>query len=195
MTYLIRPGRPDDVATILRWRAETATWLRERYGSDQWAIPFPPQRVLATITAGQTFMVHRDGQETPVATITVNDFADPVLWTPEERAASAHYVHKLTVVRSEAGRQLGVLLLDWAGRKATANGAQWLRLDCWSTNQRLHAYYRQHGFAHVRTVHERASGALFQRPATHQTYTGPYKIRELDMACAGGARPDPPLSQ
>ena len=85
MTYLIRPGQPDDVATILRWRAETAAWVSERYDSDQWAIPFPSERVLATITAGQTFMVHRSDQDAPVATITVNDFADPALWTLEER--------------------------------------------------------------------------------------------------------------
>jgi GNAT superfamily N-acetyltransferase len=189
MTYLIRPGRPDDVATILRWRTETAAWLSRQYGSDQWTIPFPPERVLATITAGQTFMVHRRDQEAPVATITVNDFADPVLWTPEERADPARYVHKLTVVRSEAGRELGVLLLDWAGQKAATAGARWLRLDCWSTNHHLHAYYRKHGFAHVRTVHERASGALFQRPAGLRTYTGPHKVREADMACADGASP------
>jgi hypothetical protein len=40
-----------------------------------------------------------------------------------------------------------------------------IRLNCWSTNTRLHAYYIAHGFKHVRTadVPGRMSGALFQR--------------------------------
>ncbi|WP_079046391.1 GNAT family N-acetyltransferase [Carbonactinospora thermoautotrophica] len=162
---IIRPAEPSDVQTILRWRAETAAWLRERYGTDQWAKPYPADHILATVQAGEVFMVHRDYCEDPIATITINGYADPELWTPDELTEPARYVSKLTVSRAAAGLGIGATLLDWAGSRAAAEGAQWLRLDCWTTNSRLHAYYRRQGFTHVRTVAHRDSGALFQRPA------------------------------
>jgi ribosomal protein S18 acetylase RimI-like enzyme len=55
----------------------------------------------------------------------------------------------------------------WAGDRAAADGAKWLRLDAWTTNEALHAYYQRQGFQHVRTIvrPDYPSGALFQRAA------------------------------
>jgi len=150
-------------------RAEASEWLG-RLGTDQWSRPFPDEesqtaRLLAGILAGETWMV-RDGGDT-VATITVNDYANPLLWTDSERAEPSRYVHKMTVRRSQAGTGLGGQLLDWAGDRAAAEGAKWLRLDAWTTNTALHAYYLRQGFESVRIVvrPDYPSGALFQRPA------------------------------
>ena len=65
------------------------------------------------------------------ATITINRWAKPELWTEQER------------------------------------GADWLRVDMWTTNERLQHYYLRQGFTYVRTVvlPHNPSGALFQRPA------------------------------
>ena len=43
----------------------------------------------------------------------------------------------------------------------------WLRVDVWTTNERLQHYYLRQGFTYVRTVvlPHNPSGALFQRPA------------------------------
>ena len=165
----IEKAVPADLAHILDMRAEAAVWLGA-HGTDQWSRPFPDeatqtQRLLDGILSGETWMV-RDGDAT-VATITVNSFANPLLWTPEECAEPARYVHKMSVRRSHAGTGLGGRLLDWAGDRAAADGAKWLRLDAWTTNKELQAYYQRQGFQHVRTVvrTDYPSGALFQRAA------------------------------
>jgi ribosomal protein S18 acetylase RimI-like enzyme len=61
----------------------------------------------------------------------------------------------------------GAELLDWAGGRAADEGAEWLRVDVWTTNERLQHYYLKQGFTYVRTVvlPHNPSGALFQRPA------------------------------
>jgi GNAT superfamily N-acetyltransferase len=160
---------PEDLANVLAMRAEASEWLH-KLGTDQWSRPFPDEqsqsdRLLAGILGGETWMV-RDGDST-VATITVNEYANPMLWTEAERAEPACYAHKMTVRRSHSGSGLGAQLLDWAGSRAAAAGAKWLRLDAWTTNTALHKYYIRQGFEHVRTVvrSDYPSGALFQRPA------------------------------
>jgi hypothetical protein len=57
--------------------------------------------------------------------------------------------------------------LDAIALEARARGDQWVRLNCWTTNTLLHAYYEANGYEHIRTVDVpgRMSGALFQRPA------------------------------
>ncbi|MEV5413668.1 GNAT family N-acetyltransferase [Thermopolyspora sp. NPDC052614] len=113
---------------------------------------------------------HRDGVGGPaiVATMALDGFADPEFWTADDRPETAYYVHKLCTSRACAGLGLGRTLLDWATLRALADGMAWLRLDCAKTNAGLQGYYRSLGFRHVRTVDlpHRASGALFQRPAT-----------------------------
>jgi GNAT superfamily N-acetyltransferase len=103
----------------------------------------------------------------PAATITINRWAKPELWTEQERAEPALYAHKVTVDRAHAGQGLGAELLDWAGTKAADEGADWLRVDVWTTNEHLQHYYLRQGFTYVRTVvlPHNPSGALFQRPA------------------------------
>ena len=163
----IERAQPGDLAHILDMRAEAAQWLGD-LGTDQWSKPFPDEptqtaRLADGIRAGETWMV-RDGSAT-VGTITVNSFANPLLWTADECAEPARYIHKMTVRRSHAGSGLGGRMLDWAGDRAAVEGAHWLRLDAWTTNTALHAYYQRQGFKHVRTVvrPDYPSGALFQR--------------------------------
>ena len=61
----------------------------------------------------------------------------------------------------------------WAAGRAWDASLTWLRLDAWTTNPRLHAYYIDKGFRHVRTVESRVSSACFQRPG--QPYRGSLK--------------------
>lgn len=164
----IIPAQPGDVAKLLAFREEAATWLA-RLGSDQWQRPYPADFLLATIKAGTVFMVMDD--ETTAATITLTPEAEPGLWTEQELSEPSRFVNKLTVARTHAGRDLGCRLLDWAGDRAYRDGAKWLRLDAWTTNEPLQRYYLRQGFDHVRTVHEggavnggpRVSGWLAQR--------------------------------
>ncbi|MFD7571367.1 GNAT family N-acetyltransferase [Streptomyces sp. NPDC059810] len=167
---IIERATAGDLEVLLAFRQEAASWLTA-LGLDQWQRPYPADKLLATIEAGVVFMV-RDGSTT-AATITLTPDAEDGLWTDEELREESRFVNKLTVARTHAGQDLGGRLLDWAGDQAYRSGAQWLRLDAWTTNKPLQGYYLRHGFEHVRTVVEggavnggpRVSGWLAQRPA------------------------------
>ncbi|MBW1599745.1 GNAT family N-acetyltransferase [Streptomyces sp. JJ38] len=172
---IIRSARPEDVAQLLAFREEAASWLLQ-LGSDQWQRPYPADRLLTAVEAGSVFML--DDGPVAAATITVDATAEEGLWTDEELSEPSMFITKLTVARTHAGANLGARLLDWAGDRAYRAGAKWLRLDAWTTNEGLQRYYLQRGFEHVRTVREgtavnggpRVSGWLAQRltgPADH----------------------------
>ncbi len=179
---IITRARIADVDTIMSWRRERTAWL-DRRGEDQWSIPLPRSAVAATVLAGQTWLVW-DSQE-PVATITLTAYTEvdelwrpahdspEALWYPQDDPADALYAAKMMIPLARSGAGLGAEMLDWAGGRAYDAGLMWLRLDAWTSNARLHAYYRGQGFRHVRTVVSRVSGACFQRPA--QPYAGRLK--------------------
>jgi GNAT superfamily N-acetyltransferase len=171
----ITSATPADLDRLLSFRKEASEWI-SRLGSDQWSRPYPADRLLSTIEAGTVFML-RDGERT-AGTITLTLEAEEGLWSAEELLEPSMFINKLTVSRDYAGRELGSKLLDWAGDRAYRAGAKWLRLDAWTTNERLQRYYLDEGFQHVRTVLEgnavnggpRVSGWLAQRqtrPADH----------------------------
>jgi GNAT superfamily N-acetyltransferase len=175
---IIRPAALADIDVILSMRRERAAWLAG-LGQSQWQVPWPRTAVTAAVSAGQTWMVW-DGDD-PVASVTLTAWVDTeglwklahdegALWRPSDDPADALYVSKLMVPRAYAGAGLGAEILDWAGGRAYDGGLLWLRLDAWTTNEDLHAYYRRLGFAHVRTVTSRSSGWCAQRPA--QPYMG-----------------------
>jgi GNAT superfamily N-acetyltransferase len=182
---IVTPARLADVDTIMRWRAERTAWLRDR-GEDQWSIPLPRTAIACNVSSGQTWMVW-DGDE-PVATLVLSAYTDfeelwkpdvdpEPLWLPDDDPGDALYVSKMMTPLDRSRAGLGAEMLRWAGGRAFDAGLQWLRLDAWTTNERLHAYYRARGFRHVRTVASRISGACFQRPA--QPYVdGRLKTRE-----------------
>jgi GNAT superfamily N-acetyltransferase len=178
---IVARARVSDIDTIMSWRRQRVAWLGGR-GEDQWSIPLPRSAVAATVLAGQTWLVW-DNHE-PLATVTLTAYVDvdglwkpdrdpEALWYPEDDPADALYVAKMMIPLVYAGRGLGGEMLDWAGGRAFDAGLTWLRLDAWTTNPRLHAYYVGQGFEHVRTIESRVSGACFQRPA--QPYTGRLK--------------------
>lgn len=70
------------------------------------------ERLQASIDAGETWMVY-DGDQTS-ATLALDRYADPQLWTPEERDQPAFYLHRLIVDRDHAGHGHGANLIDWA---------------------------------------------------------------------------------
>jgi GNAT superfamily N-acetyltransferase len=162
-----------DLPRLLQFRRDSAAWLAPR-GIDQWSNPFPPERILASIMAGEVFLVREAAGTDAAATITLDSDADHRLWTQGERDEPARYVHKLTVDRKYAGTGLGARILDWAGDQAAQAGAVWLRLDAWTTNPRLHQYYRDQGFDHIRTSSDPAvvSGWAAQRPARRSSAHG-----------------------
>jgi predicted N-acetyltransferase YhbS len=166
---IIEQATIEDLPVILAMRQEASDWLAQQ-GIDQWATAWPtPQaqseRILSSIRAGETWMV-RDGNEATAATVALDTFSDPRLWTPEEQRQPSMYLHRLIVRRKYSG--LGADVIEWACRRAGDLGNNWVRIDVWTDNIGLHRYYARQGFQHVRTLDltDYPSGALFQRKAT-----------------------------
>ncbi|GAA3312118.1 hypothetical protein GCM10020295_83100 [Streptomyces cinereospinus] len=120
---IIVPAEEADLPRLIKFRTDASMWLRT-LGTDQWAKPFPADRLLGSIRRGEVFMIREQPYADAAATITLDREADTRLWTPEEIAEPALYVHKLAVDRAYAGTGLGSALLDWAGEQAVQQGGQ-----------------------------------------------------------------------
>lgn len=138
----------------------------ERHGSVGPALAEPAGpsgRILRDLGAGKTLVASQGG--TCVATITAN--ADNPSWPPPARRTRAVYVCQLVVRRSHAGRGIGAALLDWAGVQARSScGAAWIRVNVWTTNDALQAFYQRLGFQFFGFASEPEgypSAALFQK--------------------------------
>jgi ribosomal protein S18 acetylase RimI-like enzyme len=178
----LRRATERDREVIIHLIDEAAAWLRTK-NTDQWAEPWPSEedrghRIVRDLHAGKTWMAW-DG-DSPVATLTADSRhshqAEPV-WPDETRQDQAVYICRLVVSRRHSGRGLGAELLDWAGFSARQSyNAHWVRVDVWTTNEALHAYYRRQGFdffGYSEKADDYPSAALFQKPTHRIQPTGP----------------------
>jgi GNAT superfamily N-acetyltransferase len=163
----IRRATENDLPTIVRWREERATWLREQ-GSDQWNDAGLTRdafvmRVTQSIADGETWMVVND-DDSSLGTIAIDTEADPGLWSQAE-LSSAYVLHRMISDKSSSGTGIGDAMLEHAEQLARTDGKTRLILDAWTSNEQLHAYYERKGFRYVRTVsgHSTPSATLFER--------------------------------
>lgn len=158
----IRPAGGDELEVVEALLNGASAWLASR-GIDQWQYPPHRDRIMRAIDRGECFLAFRDGLA--IATIQVDDYADPEFWQEGDRPDAAMYVHRMAVSRAAAGHDVGSELLAWAAQHASEAGKTLLRLDAWKDNPGLHSYYVSQGFELVRIVDlpHRRSGALFQR--------------------------------
>jgi GNAT superfamily N-acetyltransferase len=164
----LRRATERDHEVIIRLIDAAAEWLRTK-NTDQWEQPWPSvedrsHRILKDLRLDKTWIAWEGGM--PAATITI-DPADNSIWPAEKLRDRAVYVCRLVVSRSHSGKGLGAALLDWAGLRAMRRyGARWVRVDVWTTNKALHAYYRRQGFESCGVSEEidhYPSAALFQK--------------------------------
>jgi ribosomal protein S18 acetylase RimI-like enzyme len=187
ISLLLRLATERDEEVITSLIDEAADWLRGK-DTDQWAEPWPTvaerqQRIVTALQARRTWILWEG--HLPAATLTAepdHTQGNGLVWPEEVREDPAVYVARLVVRRSCAGRGLGAALLDWAGHTARqAWGAQWVRVDVWTTNLALHAYYKAQGFDFYR-YSEKAdvypSAALFQKRTDQISLTEPPIFRE-----------------
>jgi GNAT superfamily N-acetyltransferase len=161
-TLTIRQASADQFDTVFELLAEGVSWLRSK-GLDQWSTWEKwRDKMRPSLERGDVWLLC-DG-DSVIGTVTVETNGDSDFWTTGELGEAAGYVSKLAIRRDRAGDELGRLLLDWAGDHAYRYGCDWLRLDAWKGNERLHAYYLDRGWTYLRTAEApgRHSGALFQ---------------------------------
>jgi GNAT superfamily N-acetyltransferase len=152
---------------------EAREWLAKK-GTDQWQSSWPSndkrdERVRTGLEEGQTWIVWDRG--TAAATVSITTEHDPAVWSYPgctcDLSEPAVYVHRLITARDYARRGLGAELTNWAGLRARRDyGAQWIRIDVWTTNTELHEYYLKAGFKACGFCLDPAypSAALFQKP-------------------------------
>ena len=168
------PGDLDEVRTLVR---EATEWLRTSKDTDQWANPWPDraghrERILNDLLKGKTWIVW--DRTAAAATITIDteeplDLNEQPVWPAHKRRELALYVRRVIVSRRYAGIRLGAALLNWAAYVAKRDHeAVLIRVDVWTTNSELHAYYERQRFTRCvgRDPQELAnypSQALFER--------------------------------
>jgi GNAT superfamily N-acetyltransferase len=171
---LATSGDLDEVRELVR---EAVTWLRTSKDTDQWSNPWPDQaghreRIRSDLLKGKTWIVRDDA--VAAATITIDteeplDLGERPVWPAHKRREPALYIRRVIVNRRYAGYGLGAALLDWAANVARRDyKATLIRIDVWTTNRELHAYYERQCFARregrdPRELTNYPSQALFER--------------------------------
>ena len=145
----MRQASEDDVIDIIDLLEESSAWMIS-IGIDRWqpgAHAAAEQQLRNEVKRGNVYVWKP--LNALFATIRLTG-TDEAIWPNDSTAAL--YIHKMSVRRSLKGRGLGKLLLQWAEQRATRDGVDRLRLDCWAENQRLCKFYLSCGFQPIRTV-------------------------------------------
>jgi GNAT superfamily N-acetyltransferase len=168
----IRRGTVDDHGLVIGLIEGRADWIRAEKDTLQWDQPWPSlpdrnERVRKGLREGHTWIACNGAR--PVATVTIYQTGDTKLWTESDLKTEAVYIHRLVLDKDYAGNGLGAELINWAGRRGKRDNpsAQLIRVDVWSDNKELHAYYQRHGFIFVDTRETDdgcPSGTLFEKP-------------------------------
>lgn len=163
MTTYLRTCDDADRALLHDLRRQSEEWLAAK-GLEQYQGEWSERahRHIDTLLDDQRFVALCDGNDEVMAVGALIG-PDMDFWTEEDDLHAAWYIGRLMV--AQHGVEAGGRLLDAVCLAAALDGRQYLRLDCWRSNTRLHAYYETRGFIKVRIVElrHRQSGALFQR--------------------------------
>jgi GNAT superfamily N-acetyltransferase len=138
----IRPAALTDVPVVAEMLDEATAFVRTM-GRDQWQVPYPQEKLRASVSDGSLYVVHVDGEAAATFTLLLDD---PTFWG--ERPPDAVYLHKLAVRRAFAGRGLGAQIVTWVGEETARLGRSFLRLDCQRDLPGIRSYYERLGFEH-----------------------------------------------
>jgi ribosomal protein S18 acetylase RimI-like enzyme len=185
--FHIRPAEMYDMPSIIGLIDDAARWLRTEKHSDQWQRPWPDepardQRIRRGIKVARTWIVEND--DGLVGTVSFGRGGNKKLWTLRERNQPAVYVSRLIVSRRYAGDGIGADLIDWAGQRGVVGWkAELIRVDVWTSNDELQAFYKRQGFTHVRTWQfndpwDYPSAALFQKSTADINRTAATRFQE-----------------
>ena len=120
-------------------------------GTAQWQKPWPDvegrdARVRRGLDVGGTWMVGRRGRSLRPGAESEHGTCGRLRRTVA-RDEPAVYAHRLIVDRQFAGFGLGAELIDWTELYGQREwGAEWIRMDAWTTNRALHGYLMDRGF-------------------------------------------------
>jgi GNAT superfamily N-acetyltransferase len=159
----VRRATLEDVPVVAEMLDE-ATVFVQTMGRDQWPVPYPQEKLRASVADGSLYVVEVDGDRAATFTLLLDD---PKFWG--RRPPDAVYLHKLAVRRAFAGRGLGVRIVDWVCEEAGRLGRAFVRLDCQRDLPGIRQYYERLGFE-LRGELERGdfAWALYERATRPQ---------------------------
>ena len=150
------PARGADLDAVTRLLEGARDWQRGR-GVGVWS-PFDRDELARDIAEGCVHVAKEHGLIGGAVTLLESE---PLLW---EDDAAALYLHRLVSAR----RGAGALLIRWSRVVAQWRGKRCVRLETWSENATLRAYYERQGFRHVK---DRAFPADSPAPADYRGTT------------------------
>ncbi|MFC0031512.1 GNAT family N-acetyltransferase [Micromonospora chaiyaphumensis] len=146
-TIAIRPGGPDDAATVLRLLDSATAWLVARGRTGQWGTEpasTDPRRIAQTdvwTTGGGLYLAMLGDTEVGALVVGSATAYVPPATEPEL------FVNLLVTDRAYAGHGIGARLLAYAAELARERGLGLLRVDCYGGDDRaLVRFYEGCGF-------------------------------------------------
>lgn len=121
-------------------------WLLSK-GINQWPYPIAKDWLAKRISEHEVYLASVNG--ITIGTVTIQ-WSDEETWG--EMPDDAGYIHQIAIRRDFKGNGLGMGLLGWAEKRIASQNKQFARLDCWSENPKLCAYYENAGYIFQRLV-------------------------------------------
>lgn len=94
-----------------------------------------------------------------VACIFATTFNDPLIWKEKDKEPSV-YIHRIATDPLFRGNGYVKHIIAWAKEFAKSNGRRFIRMDTWSSNEKLNNYYIRCGFTHLGTAWPEVNGHL-----------------------------------
>ncbi len=101
--------------------------------------------IKADVENGLLFKLLKEGDIVCIFSVC---FSDALIWRAREKA-NAVYLHRLVVNPAYRGGNTFNSILAWAILFASKQGLKYIRMDTWSENAKLIAYYKTYGFRFV----------------------------------------------
>jgi GNAT superfamily N-acetyltransferase len=165
----VHAATPNDLPRALTLFDDAVAWLVARGIPGQWgtepfsSLPHMHRRFAGWIDRGDLYLFEL-GDEL-VGSVAVSEVvpayaAEACQGLPRP----SRYLEAFTTSRRLAGTGLGAAILRWAEAHAGSDGAVYMRLDCWSGNPELIAYYERQGYVPVKELSMGAwRGRLFEK--------------------------------
>lgn len=142
----ITPTNPSDLEDIFRL-FEHSIEYQERNGYPSWR-NYDRTAVIRDVESGNQYKVLIDATLALVFTVR---YHDKDIWGERDLGTSV-YLHRIVVNPAFKGRRLFGTVLDWSIEHARQKGFDTVRLDTWTNNPPLIAYYSGFGFNVIDSV-------------------------------------------
>jgi len=136
----IRNSTNEDVGKILKLY-KIATGYQKAKLSTPWP-EFDKNLIRTEISENRQWKIVVDNS---IACIWVTTFSDPLIWE-DKNNDPAVYIHRIATNPDFRGRNLVLVIVEWAKKYAEENGKKFIRLDIVGKNENLIAHYQKCGF-------------------------------------------------